>query len=211
MPSISPRHLRYARYAHFGGSLRSPLRTLAPSHARSPCLALAACPVVTPVPTCLWWDASAPDGGAWSPEGCSVHATSATAVLCACDHLTDFAVRFAALDRPSADVFAGDASVVLGATSAAGAALFGLLAAVVGCVAAGAAGKLRGDAAARRGESYERALSADPEVEAVGAAWKRKAGVTAVGVDRASTTLERSETRAKRTKSEAKQERSDRE
>jgi hypothetical protein len=34
MPLNSRRHLRYARYARFGGSLRSPHHTLAPPHAR---------------------------------------------------------------------------------------------------------------------------------------------------------------------------------
>ncbi len=64
------------------------------------------CPTVSSTPVCLWFDAAA---AAWSIEGCEVANVTETAVTCACSHLTDFAVRFAALDLPDNDLFAADA------------------------------------------------------------------------------------------------------
>jgi hypothetical protein len=65
------------------------------------------CPAVIPVPTCLWWNASAADGaGGWSSSGCSFVSRSTTAVTCACDHLTSFAARFAALERGTGELIA---------------------------------------------------------------------------------------------------------
>ena len=63
------------------------------------------CPAVTPVASCLWFDTTA---GAWSSDGCRVVRVTATAVTCACSHLTDFAVRFAALEKAPSNVFAVD-------------------------------------------------------------------------------------------------------
>ena len=66
------------------------------------------CPTVSTTPVCLWFDTVA---AGWSIEGCEVANVTETAVTCACSHLTDFAVRFAALDLPDNDLFAVDAPV----------------------------------------------------------------------------------------------------
>jgi hypothetical protein len=66
-----------------------------------------ACPAPAPVPQCVWWDGAARGGaGGWSTAGCSVASVNATSITCACDHLTEFAVRFAALEGATPDVFA---------------------------------------------------------------------------------------------------------
>lgn len=68
------------------------------------------CPVVVPVPQCVVWNVSR---GAWDPEGgCSVFASSPTAVTCACTRLSiELAVRFAGLEQRHADVFASNAAI----------------------------------------------------------------------------------------------------
>jgi len=64
------------------------------------------CPTVNTTPVCLWFDTGA---GRWSIDGCEVANVTETSITCACNHLTDFAVRFAALDLPDNDLFAADA------------------------------------------------------------------------------------------------------
>ena len=56
------------------------------------------CPGLAPVPSCVWFDASK---GGWSNAGCQVASSSDTAVVCACTHLTDFSIRFAAVPAPA--------------------------------------------------------------------------------------------------------------
>lgn len=60
-----------------------------------------ACPAVVATPVCGYWSAASAaaggggGGGAWAIDGCSALAASASGVVCACSHLTDFAARFA--------------------------------------------------------------------------------------------------------------------
>lgn len=61
------------------------------------------CPDVIRRPTCLYWDATA---NAWSGQGCVVQSVSDTSITCACDHLTAFAARYAALAQQQEDMFA---------------------------------------------------------------------------------------------------------
>ncbi len=65
-----------------------------------------ACPALAPRAACVWWDGRA---GGWSTAGCAVVGATATEVTCACDHLTAFSLRYAALPAagaPGANVFA---------------------------------------------------------------------------------------------------------
>ena len=53
------------------------------------------CPKLIASPTCGWWNESA---RAWSTYGCVASSFTATgAVVCSCNHLTDFAMRFESL------------------------------------------------------------------------------------------------------------------
>ncbi len=56
----------------------------------------AACPRLTPLGACTWWDGAA---GAWSTAGCAppVAAPGGGHISCACTHLTDFAGRWGAV------------------------------------------------------------------------------------------------------------------
>jgi hypothetical protein len=63
------------------------------------------CPRVVPVPACLYYDSAR---GAWSSEGCAVAGVTATAVICACTHLTPLAARFAALEQSAVDAYAAE-------------------------------------------------------------------------------------------------------
>jgi hypothetical protein len=53
----------------------------------------------------MWFDTGAK---AWSTAGCAVRNVTSTAVICECSHLTDFAVRFAAIDEAGVDLFASN-------------------------------------------------------------------------------------------------------
>lgn len=61
------------------------------------------CPEIGLLPLCAYWNT---DARRWSTAGCSVVNVTATAVTCACNHLTEFAARFAALADEQQDVFA---------------------------------------------------------------------------------------------------------
>jgi hypothetical protein len=63
------------------------------------------CPDALPLGACIWWDTAALR---WSTEGCSVLRIDETSVTCGCSHLTDFAVRFAAIEEAIEDVLAID-------------------------------------------------------------------------------------------------------
>jgi hypothetical protein len=96
---------------------------------------LFACPRVRPVPACLWWDAPA---ARWSGEGCVVVNASATSVTCACDHLTEFAARFAALAEQQEAVFAQNARLVEPSTYALNPGIFVVILTLAVLTAAGA-------------------------------------------------------------------------
>lgn len=61
------------------------------------------CPQVVPRPSCLYYDEQA---RVWTDRGCIVHDTTATSIVCACTHTTEFAARFAALEDAQEDIFA---------------------------------------------------------------------------------------------------------
>lgn len=62
------------------------------------------CPAVESRPVCAFFDERL---GRWSNEGCTVVDNSKDdSVTCACTHLTEFAVRFAALAADNRDIFA---------------------------------------------------------------------------------------------------------
>ena len=63
------------------------------------------CPSTSVVPTCLWFSVSK---GEWTTDGCKPIRVTATAITCACNHLTSFAVRYAAVEHASSSVFAID-------------------------------------------------------------------------------------------------------
>jgi hypothetical protein len=119
------------------------------------------CPPLVAAPTCGWWNESS---GAWSSAGCVATAHPATgAVVCACDHLTEFAARFASLAGSLEDEFEitlalGDPTFLLRYTY-----VIYLVAAVLGvmaaCLAAAAVLDARGD------EKFYDALRADEEVD----------------------------------------------
>lgn len=44
--------------------------------------------------TCVFWETSE-NGGTWSPRGCSVVQTNPEYTVCACNHLSSFAVLMA--------------------------------------------------------------------------------------------------------------------
>ena len=60
------------------------------------------CPSLKPQPVCLWWDVKTTS---WSSAGCIVNEVTETSVICACNHLTDFAARMAAVPNPGANYF----------------------------------------------------------------------------------------------------------
>jgi uncharacterized membrane protein YgcG len=70
---------------------------------------LFACPAVRATPACLWWDGAAES---WTTRGCTVANVTTTSITCACDHLTEFATRFAALGEQQQDVFAQNARLI---------------------------------------------------------------------------------------------------
>ena len=66
------------------------------------------CPDLAVQPICAFWSEAL---GEWSSAGCVVVNTTATALVCACSHLTNFAGRFAALSAEQQDVFAHSADL----------------------------------------------------------------------------------------------------
>jgi hypothetical protein len=63
------------------------------------------CPVAQAAATCLSWDVASLR---WSPTGCAVRDVSDMAVTCACDHVSDFAVRFASVEAAEVPIYTGE-------------------------------------------------------------------------------------------------------
>ena len=61
-----------------------------------------ACPVITPTPTCLWFDAQK---GAWSTAGIELASMTPTAALCNTTRLGEHAFRLVALPAVQRDIF----------------------------------------------------------------------------------------------------------
>jgi len=66
------------------------------------------CPEIGLLPLCAFWDEYL---RRWSTAGCSVAKVTDTSVVCACNHLTEFAARFAALADEQRDIFARSADI----------------------------------------------------------------------------------------------------
>jgi hypothetical protein len=144
-----------------------------------------ACPAVEAAPACVWWDAAA---AAWSSAGCIVANLSATAVTCACDHLTDFSLRIGAVEVPvdlaaaGAPIFADDAAplrvLVGGGTGTSLAVVTGLLlVGILGFTALGAARDVRD------GRAFAAALARQPELAlaaALAALRRRPAAIVSI-------------------------------
>jgi hypothetical protein len=107
----------------------------------------------------MWFDERA---RAWSTAGCRVLNVSETAIACACTHLTDFAVRFAALDQADADLFALDAPIPDVRRAAMGVLLLGAVGITALLTAVFAAGGAALDGAARA--RFGAALASDGDL-----------------------------------------------
>jgi hypothetical protein len=107
----------------------------------------------------MWYDERA---RRWSTAGCSVANVTETAVVCECSHLTDFAVRFAALDQADVDLFASDAPLIDLRTIPFASPVVVTLGAFALAAALAAAIGARSDRAADA--RFARALAADSEI-----------------------------------------------
>jgi hypothetical protein len=124
-----------------------------------------ACPAVVPVAACMWFDERA---RAWSTAGCAVRNISETAVVCECSHLTDFAVRFAALDQANEDLFAQEDAQIVATTLGFTSPLLYVLGAAALLTALSVVGGAAADASAA--PRFARALAADGDLAGVAAA-----------------------------------------
>ena len=59
-------------------------------------------------PQCIYWDVN---NESWSSEGCIQVKYTNTSITCACNHLTDFAARFASIEKENANMFANAGNV----------------------------------------------------------------------------------------------------
>jgi hypothetical protein len=127
------------------------------------------CPVLREEAYCTWWDANA---SAFSSVGCTAVPSSAagggrSAIDCSCDHLTEFAARFAALAAEQKSIFAAAESLGDPRTLQRYPHVPILIAVLF--VALGAVFILGSRADARGARVFAQSLAADPEVRSLAA------------------------------------------
>jgi hypothetical protein len=92
-----------------------------------------ACPRAAPAPSCLYYDKPSKK---WTTAGCSVARVDLTSIICACDALRDFGMRYAALDDAPLRVFVSAAPTVRTSLFPAAALLYAAMGVVLCCMGA---------------------------------------------------------------------------
>ena len=124
------------------------------------------CPALRAEAYCAWWDVNA---SAFSTVGCTAMPSAAAggAISCSCDHLTEFAARFAAIAAEQRSIFAAAKSLGNPCTLERYPHVPVLLAALL--VALGALAFLGARADARGARLFAQSLAADPDVRSLAA------------------------------------------